>query len=67
VDDIAARIASGDLKPGDPLPPRTKLAEQYVVSVSTVDRAMTVLHDRGLVRGQQGKGTWVAERTTPPG
>jgi GntR family transcriptional regulator len=60
VNDLAALIASGELGPGDRLRSRSQLSQDYKVSISTVDRAMTVLHDRGLVYGHQGKGTFVA-------
>jgi GntR family transcriptional regulator len=66
VNDLAALITSGKLKPGEKLRSRSKLAEYYKVSISTVDRAMTVLHDRELVYGHQGKGTFVAGPADTP-
>lgn len=61
VRDLAAQIADGKLCPGDPLPSYRQLADLYQVHVSTVQRALMILRDRGLVQGQQGKGTYVAE------
>ncbi|ATO16302.1 winged helix-turn-helix domain-containing protein [Micromonospora sp. WMMA1998] len=62
--DIAARIRSGELKPGDKLPSTRELAETYGVHINTAYRAMSLLHDRELITGQPGRGTYVAE---PPG
>jgi len=42
-DDIAARIASGELKPGARLRAERELAEHYGVSYGTIRRAMEVL------------------------
>jgi DNA-binding GntR family transcriptional regulator len=61
---IRAQIASGVLKPGDQLPFKRLLAEQYGVSEQVIDVAMVLLRAEGLVEGQQGKGVFVAER--PP-
>lgn len=60
VDDIRGRIKSGELKPGDKLPTKSELAKQYQVSPSVIDAAMIELRAAGLVRGQQGKGVYVA-------
>jgi GntR family transcriptional regulator len=61
VNDILARIVSGHLKAGDRLPSRRQMARDYDVSVSTIDRALTVLHYLGRIRGHQGMAMWVAE------
>jgi DNA-binding GntR family transcriptional regulator len=45
--DIAARIGSGELKPGTRLRSERDLAEHYEVSYGTVRRAMEVLRERG--------------------
>lgn len=60
IDDVVARITRGELKPGDKLPSRAEMAHQFDVSVSTIDRAMAILVDRGLVTGHKGKGNFVA-------
>ncbi|MFU8853633.1 GntR family transcriptional regulator [Micromonospora sp. SL1-18] len=62
VDDIAGKISSGELKPGDKLPSTSQLAATYGVSNNTAYRALVILHDRNLIIGQQGRGTYVAER-----
>ncbi|MEV0330150.1 winged helix-turn-helix domain-containing protein [Micromonospora echinospora] len=63
VDEIAEKIRTGDLKPGDKLPSTSQLAKSYGVSNNTVYRALAILHDRNLIIGHQGRGTYVAERT----
>jgi GntR family transcriptional regulator len=61
VADIKARIASGELRPGDQLPTVTQLREQYSSSVTAVRNAMLILKNEGLVEGHQGKGVYVAQ------
>lgn len=63
VDHITARIRAGDLQPGQRLPTYGQLAEEYEVGVSTVGAAFRILRERGLVTGQPGKATYVADRT----
>jgi DNA-binding GntR family transcriptional regulator len=58
--DIAARIASGELKPGARLRAERDLAEHYEVSYGTVRRAMEVLRGRGLITTIHGRGTFVS-------
>ncbi len=58
-DDIAAKIASGELSPGARLPGEAALAAQYGVARMTVSRAVRELRERGLVTTVIGKGTYV--------
>lgn len=60
VDEITTKIKSGELTPGTKLPSTSQLAVMYDVSTGTVYRALSLLHDRGLIIGQQGRGTYVA-------
>ncbi len=60
VSDIAARIASGELKPGARLRAERDLAEYYEVSYGTVRRAMAVLRERGQITTIHGRGTFVS-------
>jgi GntR family transcriptional regulator len=62
-EDIAGRIASGELKPGTRLRAERELAEYYEVSYGTIRRAMEVLRERGLIATIHGRGTFV----TSPG
>lgn len=60
--DIKAKIASQVLKPGDLLPGRTALSEEYGCSWSTLNRAINELILEGVLTAQKGKGTFVAPR-----
>jgi len=54
VERFRARIASGELKPGDTLPPETELLQQLRVSRPTLRQALRVLESESLI--QLGKG-----------
>lgn len=61
VDDIAAKIAAGILKPGDRLPTIRVMADEYDTSQTTVKTALMLLRQRGLTDGQQGRATFIAD------
>lgn len=65
-DDIAARIASGELAAGARLRAERDLAEHYGVAYGTVRRAMQVLRERGLILTIHGRGTYVAGQPGAP-
>jgi GntR family phosphonate transport system transcriptional regulator len=54
-------IASGRLKPGTQLPTEAELSAQFGVNRHTVRRALEELSRDGLVRVEQGRGSFVAE------
>lgn len=56
---LAADIAAGDLAPGARLPTEPELMRRFGVSRSTVRQALGHLEGRGLVRAEQGRGTFV--------
>jgi GntR family transcriptional repressor for pyruvate dehydrogenase complex len=58
-DRIRRMIFDGAIEPGEFLPPRRKLAEQFGVGISTVHEAIQSLSAVGLVESRPGKGTWV--------
>jgi GntR family phosphonate transport system transcriptional regulator len=58
---LEAEIASGRRKPGDRLPTEAELSARFAVNRHTVRRAMEELQGRGLVRIEQGRGSFVAE------
>ncbi len=60
-DAIRARIESGELPPGTPLPSETDLARQYGVCRVTAHRAMFELQRLGLVSRKRRQGSMVAE------
>jgi GntR family transcriptional regulator len=55
------RIGSGDLAPGDRIPPERELSRSLEVNRLTVRRALRMLEAQGLVVRRQGAGTYVAE------
>ena len=60
-DCFEAAIRNAALNPGDRLPPQRDLAYDLAVTVGTVGRAYGLLLQRGLVRGEVGRGTYVLE------
>lgn len=56
---VASEIADGKLPAGSQLPTEPELASRFGVSRNTVRRAMSMLEDGGLVRIEQGRGTFV--------
>ena len=59
--EIARRIETGILRPGDQIPPERELVEQMQVSRMTLRQGLTRLVDRGLLERQRGRGTFVRE------
>lgn len=59
VDGISERIASGALKPGERVPPEPVLMQEFGVSRSVVREAISRLQASGLLRTQQGVGSFV--------
>lgn len=60
--DFTDKINSGELPPGSKLPSTRQIAEMYGVGVGVAYRALSLLHDRDLIIGQPGRGTYVAEK-----
>lgn len=58
---ISQAIAAGKYAPGERLPTHRHLAQQFSVSIGTVTRAIDTLSDRGLLRGEIGRGTFVLD------
>ena len=58
---IRRRIENGDWKPGDQIPTISSLAKQLDVAIVSVRQALDLLEQDGLLRRQQGKGTFVEE------
>ena len=63
-DDVARRIQADEYPPGSALPQYHEMARSYGVSVSTAQRAVMLLRDRGLVTGVPGRGVFVTRRPT---
>ena len=60
-DELRAAIAAGDLAEGHRLPSNRDLAEQHGIAPMTVQSAIRVLRDEGLVASLQGRGTFVQD------
>ncbi len=56
---LLERIRQGHWKPGDQLPTEDELSAQFSVSKATVRQALRDLAQAGLVRREQGRGTFV--------
>lgn len=58
---LDGEIDAGNYGPGDRLPTEFDLAKRFDVNRHTVRRAVASLAERGLVRIEQGRGTFVQE------
>ena len=63
--DLQRKIASGELPPGEKLPPDAKLSIDYRASRNTVREAVKLLLTRGLVERRVNRGTFVLARKDP--
>lgn len=61
-DRIRLGIASGDLGADGRLPPETGLSERFGVNRHTVRAAIAALVQEGVLRAEQGRGTFVSAR-----
>jgi GntR family transcriptional regulator of arabinose operon len=58
--ELRAQIENGVLQPGTRLPSVSEMQEMHGVSLSTVDKAHSMLQKEGLIVREQGRGTFVA-------
>ena len=63
VEHVRDLITSGQLKPGDKLPPERELAEMMNVSRPTIREACKILSAMGFLRIRQGQGVFVADQS----
>jgi DNA-binding transcriptional MocR family regulator len=61
-DEMEKAMTAGDLAAGSKLPPQRNLAFDIGVTIGTISRAYSLLHERGLVSGEVGRGTYVLSR-----
>jgi len=54
-------------QPGDRLPTHREIARQAGVSIGTATKALDMLGQRGILRGEVGRGTFVNDVRTVPG
>ncbi len=62
---IEENIASNSFAPGEKLPNDLELAKVYGVNRHTVRYAIRALEQKGILRVEQGRGTFVVENPTP--
>jgi GntR family transcriptional regulator len=62
--DLRRRIVSGEIPAGSRLPSERTLMEELGVARTTLREALRMLRDEGLVASEQGRGTFVRERST---
>ena len=63
---LRAAILTRTFKPGEKLPSGPELSKRYGVARMTVQQAIRVLRDEGLIVSRQGSGVYVRERTERP-
>ena len=62
VEEITRRVMSGELKPGDKMPPERELAASLNVARGTVKRAYEKLAENHILDIGHGRGTFVSTR-----
>ncbi|WP_088284579.1 GntR family transcriptional regulator [Kineosporia sp. A_224] len=63
---LRAAILTGKLAPGDQLPSGNEMAQTYAVARQTIQQALRILREEGLIVSRQGTGTFVKARTEKP-
>jgi len=63
---IRAAILTGELEPGQRLPPGTELADYFGVQRATVSNAIRKLEDEGFVTAKAGSGVYVRDQASLP-
>lgn len=66
IEELVDRIASGNLKAGDKLPPEPQLMEQFGVGRSSIREAVGALEILGLLSVRPGQGTRITEASEIP-
>ena len=64
---LRGQIERGEIPPRRALPSINRLAQEYGVARGTVEKALQVLRDEGLVRTVIGRGVYVVPRIPPDG
>jgi GntR family transcriptional regulator len=66
VEGVRAAVASGALRPGEPLPSLRSFGIELKVNPNTVQRAFDELEREGIIYPRRGVGMYVAERRPLP-
>lgn len=59
IEKVKKMILSGELKPGEKLPPEREFAEKLEVSRNSVREAIRIMDMMGIISSQQGSGNYV--------
>ena len=63
--EIRARIADRELRPGDPVPSARGITREWGVALATATRVLATLNAEGVTRSLPGRGTVVAGPAVP--
>jgi len=66
-DEIRARIADGELRPGDLVPSARGITREWGVALATATKVLATLSAEGVTRPLPGRGTVVADLAVPAG
>jgi len=66
IDQVQGAIATHQLQAGDQLPTVRQVAVDLAINPNTVLRAYREMEIRGVLDTQQGTGTFIADKQTPP-
>ncbi len=58
---LTEEIESGGFQPGSKLPSESELSQRFAVNRHTVRRALSTMAEEGLIRVEQGRGSFVEE------
>lgn len=58
---LAERINDGTYPPKSKLPSLKQMREEFGASIRTIQFAVVILEDRGVITARRGKGYYVAE------
>ena len=58
-------IASGEVEPGEQLPPVREMADSLEINFNTIARVYRRLDQQGYVSSQRGRGCYVLDREVP--
>lgn len=64
LNELVQSIVSGEIAPGDTLPPESELSTQFGVSRTVIRESMKRLQEKGMVTVAQGRGTNVNPTTS---
>jgi AcrR family transcriptional regulator len=64
-DEIRARIADGELRPGDPVPSARGITREWGVALATATKVLATLNAEGVARSLPGRGTVVTGPAVP--